>query len=57
MDGLKVKYFVLKPGGKTAYHKASRAAIRKYAESIEFENPQMAEDLRDWVDTILVENL
>lgn len=31
MDGLKMKYFVLKPAGDDAYAKASRAAMNRYA--------------------------
>ncbi len=33
-DGLKTKYFVLKPNGTDPYAIASRAAITAYAESI-----------------------
>ncbi len=46
--GLMMKYFVLKPEGDTAYHRASRKAMRAYAEAIEKENPKMAEELVEW---------
>jgi len=49
--GLLMKYFVLKPGGNDAYAKASRAAMRKYADFIEGENPELAHQIRDWADT------
>lgn len=43
-----MKYFVLKPNGNTAYHAASRAAMRAYASAIEGENPDLARDLVNW---------
>jgi len=46
--GLQLKYFVLKPKGKDAYAKASRAALHAYADAILNENPLLAEDLRNW---------
>ncbi len=48
MTGLEMKYFVLKPEGKTPYHHASRAAMYGYADAIEEENPEFANDLRNW---------
>lgn len=48
MEGLKMKYFVLKPGGKTEYHRASRRAMRAYAASIRPTNPTLADDLLAW---------
>jgi hypothetical protein len=47
-DGLKLKYFVLKPGGDDIYAMASRAAMTTYAQVIEHANLKMANDLRDW---------
>ena len=50
--GLKNLYFVLKPGAKMkgdVYAWASRAAMEAYAEKVEFVNPQLAEDLQEWV--------
>lgn len=49
MKGLGMKYFVLKPGGKDAYAKASREAMRLYSLSIRFENEKLSLDLMDWV--------
>lgn len=47
-DGLRMKYFVLKPRGKSPYHHASRAALYAYADAIEDENQTLADDLRAW---------
>jgi hypothetical protein len=47
-----MNYFVLKPKGKDIYDPyamASRTAMRTYANAIQSTNPQLAEDLRDWV--------
>ena len=49
-SGLQLKYFVLKPAGKDAYAKASRAAMRKYADLIKEENHKLANELRAWAD-------
>jgi hypothetical protein len=46
--GLKMKYFVLNPTKKDAHGHASRQAMRTYADCIEKENPELAEDLRQW---------
>ena len=51
MFGLESKYFVLKPRSKDEndpYARASRQAIRAYADSIESENNDLAFDLRRW---------
>lgn len=48
MNGLEMKYFILKPKGSSPYHKASRAAMNQYARLIEQENPELAEQLREW---------
>jgi hypothetical protein len=50
MDGLKMKYFVLKPAGDSPYAKASRAAMCVYADEISFEDPKLATDLVAWAD-------
>ena len=50
MSGLMMKYFVLKPAGTHAYAKASRMAMRKYADAIQQENPALATELREWTD-------
>jgi hypothetical protein len=43
MTGLLMKYFVLKPEGADRY--------AAYAEHIREENPELANQLRDWADT------
>jgi hypothetical protein len=48
MNGLQMKYFVLKPAGKSAHAKASRGALRQYAKLISDENPTLANDLFEW---------
>lgn len=48
MSGLEMKYFVLKPRGSDSYARASRAAMRRYADLIVGDNPAMAEGLRNW---------
>ena len=50
MNGLQMKYFVLKPHGNDAYAKASRAAMRAYANHISDENKALCNDLREWAD-------
>ncbi len=50
-SGLLMKYFVLKPySGKPRdrYAKASRDAMRAYADSIESKNKTLAASLRRW---------
>lgn len=46
---LQMKYFVLKPRGTSPYHVASRAALRAYADSILPANPQLSQEIHDWV--------
>lgn len=48
MDGLLLKYFVIKPKGNNIYAKASREAMFKYAEVINETNPIFANDLIEW---------
>lgn len=50
MTGLEMKYFVLKPGGNTAYHEASRHAMRVYANHIRKENLQLANEVQEWAE-------
>jgi len=50
MNGLIMKYFVLKPKGHSPYSEASRMAMLAYAEAIENENLQLAVELRGWVE-------
>ena len=50
MDGLMMKYFVLKPHGDDIYAEASRGAMREYASIIRPVNPQFADDLAAWIE-------
>ena len=54
MDGLLMKYFVLKPESNKNddYAFASRMAMRAYAANIKHTNPQLAKDLHSWIDRI-----
>lgn len=47
--GLKLKHFVLEPTRKDGYGKAARYAILTYADIIKPANPELANDLREWV--------
>lgn len=49
MDGLMMKYFVLKPRGDDPHALASREAMRAYAKSIDDVNPGLARELKTWV--------
>lgn len=49
-SGLQMKYFVLKPAGSDAHAKASRAAMRTYANHIQETNQQLCDELRAWAD-------
>jgi hypothetical protein len=57
MNGLEMKYFVLKPKGKDRYAEASRVAMRGYARVIEEENPELAKSLREWADNEALTNV
>lgn len=48
MNGLIMKYFVLKPRGKDLHAEASRKAMRAYARHITMDNPEFAKELEDW---------
>ena len=50
MDGLVMKYFVLKPHGDDQYAAASRKAMRAYASHIQSENESLCQELREWAD-------
>ncbi len=50
MSALQMKYFVLKPGGDSAYAKASRQAMRAFALSIHPVNRELAAELCQWAD-------
>ena len=47
-EGLKMKYFVLKPSGISAYASASREEMFAYAKSIISENPGLSRDIWEW---------
>lgn len=52
IGGLKLKYFVLKPRGKTPdcpYAYASREAMSKYSECIYNVDPQLSNDINEWL--------
>jgi len=49
MNGLQMKYFVLKPAGNGPYAIASRNAMLAYAEEIQDENRDLFLDLVKWV--------
>lgn len=57
MTGLEMKYFVLKPGGKSPYSHASRSALYAYADAIEEENEPLAHDLRAWAGREVAESI
>lgn len=52
MEGLKLKYFVLRPDKDDEHAFASRMALRAYAVCIRKTNRQLAEDLNKWVKDI-----
>ncbi len=47
-QGLKMKYFILKPKGVDDYAQASRWAMQTYANAIHPTNPKLAKELGDW---------
>ena len=49
MEGLIMKYFVVKPRSSDIYGEASRRAMLAYAHTIKDENPEMSTQLKDWV--------
>jgi hypothetical protein len=50
MQGLEMKYFVLKPKGSNAYAAASRTAMNAYARAIKYENPSLSRELLAWAE-------
>lgn len=57
MDGLVMKYFVLKPKGDDIYAQASRRAMRSYARLVQHENPTLAKQLTDWADSEMADSV
>jgi len=49
MNGLFMKYFVLKPNGRDIYASASRSAMLTYADAIMDDNKDFALDIIQWV--------
>ena len=49
MSKLTIKYFVLKPMGTDIYAKASRFAIKKYADVIRSYDIELSNDLLIWL--------
>ncbi len=49
MEGLEMKYFVLKPRGDNIFAKASRVAMLEYADIIYSTNKKLAGNIREWV--------
>ena len=49
MDGLLMKYFVLKPEGDNPHAEASRAAMLAYADAIKPHNRKLCDELTQWV--------
>lgn len=50
MQGLMMKYFVLKPAGDDAYAEASREAMKAYAATIRYTDATLADELERWID-------
>ena len=48
---IQMKYFVLKPQGNNAYARASRSAMRIFANVIRTEDPLLADELQEWADS------
>lgn len=48
---LALKYFVLKPAGKSPHAEAARQAMFAYAAAIEDTDPQLADELCFWAET------
>ena len=55
--GLLFKYFVLNPNKKNQYGEASRMAIKKYADVIRSDDPELASDLEAWVSFIIADGI
>jgi len=50
MPGLEMKYFVLRPAKDNWHGRASRAAMLAYALEVESEKPELAKEIREWVE-------
>lgn len=49
MDGLLLKYFVLRPKGIDAHAQASREAMLAYSNRMSYSNPLLAGEIASWV--------
>lgn len=49
MNALMLKYFVLKPRGMDWHAHASRMALVAYAQAIKGHEPELSQELLDWV--------
>ena len=49
MAGLEMRFFVLEPKGKDVYARASREALKRYAEVIKDKNCELCADILLWV--------
>ena len=47
-EGIRMKYFVLKPEGNNEHARASRMAMLAYADSIWQTAPVLAQEIREW---------
>lgn len=56
MEGLVMKYFVLKPSGDDKYAEASRKAMRTYASVISRDNPKLSKELFEWADNCTIDH-
>jgi len=52
LKGLRMKYFVLKPGVDSPFGKASRMAMLAYAKEIKWTDEQLSAGLEVWVGNI-----
>jgi len=46
---LQLKYFVLNPNKDNPYGEASRKALDQYARAINHHDPELAQDIEEWV--------
>ena len=49
---LHLKYFVLAPEGTEPYAVASRAALKRFAACIQYDDKKLADELNEWLDDI-----
>ena len=54
--GFKVKYFVLKPKGTDQFAKASRAAMRTFAQSMHGHDNELSDYVKAWAESETPDN-